>query len=752
MRALAVSALLVGCSADMWQGIRDGIDTWSNLKYNTHFAVNVGDKTGRKFVYNVGNTTMNTRMAAASTSKWPSAAMISNVVNAGHMSYDDKASKYLPWWTTNISDTRVNITLKQMLSFTDGYQEDKFPACSANESVPLLECAQKLYEMTPHTAIPGTTWKYLECHYQFAGAMASAATGMNMHELYEKFLFKPFGMVNTTYGTPPYLNPQLAAGMTSTGNDYERYLQAILKNTVLPKTITDIMETDYTAPPVSPTGMFFGHYCMGNFFECYGYTIGMNISQPRVIPERCAVEKIHSDPGLWGWFPIMDRSREFYMQVAIKENYIKAGIPEYFTMMAKPVINNILNGTDPAKVNRQDLLTAGGGMILRDLFEIDLASNVIPSEQLEEEDAIKSLWTPLHEGLGGWHRQGFSKKFAFNVGNASGTQFTASHGDFFNMRTKVEGASLSKWPAASMISGLVADGTLSFDDLASKYLSWWSTESSDPRSRITLRHLLTFQSGYQEDKEVSCAKNPSGNFLDCAHDLYNALPVGTEPGTNFTYISAHLQFAGAIAAQASGMDMDALFDKYLYKPAGMVDTTWGESPYKNPQVATGIKTTGSDFEGFLKGLLTYSLLPKNVCDEMEKDASAPPVTPSGDGWFGHYGMGHWFECIGYGTPHGASTPVSQKCTEEAIQAGPGLYGYYPLIDRKRGYYMQVVLQESMEKSGIPEYLRIITKPVVDAIMSGKDTAKVNRYDFLKEGGGLLLRDLVYVQKSRDNEL
>eukprot|EP01060_Flectonema_neradi_P039427 TRINITY_DN867_c0_g1_i1.p1 TRINITY_DN867_c0_g1~~TRINITY_DN867_c0_g1_i1.p1 ORF type:complete len:753 (+),score=175.72 TRINITY_DN867_c0_g1_i1:147-2405(+) len=752
MRTIAaVSTLLVGSSAaDIWDSIREGVDTWAKLDYNTHFAVNVGDKTGRKFVYEIGNTTMNTRMQAASSSKWPSAAMISGVVNAGYMSYDDKPSKFLPWWTTDPTDTRSNITLKQMLSFTDGYQQDKFPACAANESVPLVECAKELYEITPHTAIPGTTWKYLECHYQFAGAMASAATNMSMHELYEKFLFKPFGMVNTTYGTPPYLNPQLAAGMTSTGNDYERYLQAILKNTVLPKSITDVMETDYTAPPVSPTGMFFGHYCMGNFFECYGYTIGMNISQPHVIPERCAVEKIHSDPGLWGWFPIMDRSREFYMQVAIKENYIKAGIPEYLTMMAKPVINNILKGVDPATVNRQDLLTAGGGMILRDLFGIDVASKVIPSE-VETDNAIQTIWTPLHEGLGSWHRQGFSKRFAFNVGNASGTQFTSSHGEFFNMRTKVEGASLSKWPAAAMISGLVADGILNFDDLASKHLSWWTTNPSDHRSKITLRHLLTFQSGYQEDKEVACAKDPAGNFIDCVQQLYNALPAGTAPGTNFTYISAHLQFAGAMAVKASGIDIDQLFDKYLYKPAGMVDTTWGKAPYKNPQVATGITTTGSDFEGFLKGLLLYTLLPKAVCDEMEKDYSAS-VTPSGDGWFGHYGMGHWFECIGYGTPNGSSAPISQACQEEAIQAGPGLYGFYPLIDRKRGYYMQVVLQESMEKSGIPEYLRIITKPVVDAIMAGKDSRNVNRYDLLTNGGGLLLRDLVYIQKSRDGEL
>lgn len=39
-------------------------------------------------------------------------------------------------------------------------------------------------------------------------------------------------------------------------------------------------------------------------------------------------------------------------------------------------------------------------------------------------------------------------------------------------------------------------GTLSFDDKANKYLDWWSKDPNDPRSNITLRHLLTFQSGH----------------------------------------------------------------------------------------------------------------------------------------------------------------------------------------------------------------------------------------------------------------
>lgn len=60
-----------------------------------------------------------------------------------------------------------------------------------------------------------------------------------------------------------------------------------------------------------------------------------------------------------------------------------------------------------------------------------------------------------------------------------------------------------------------------------------------------------------------------------------------------------------------------------------------------------------------------------------------------------------------------------------MHADLGGYGYYPLIDRKIGYYLQIVAFESEGSypfSGIPEYLGSAIKPVVDAIMTGEDVS------------------------------
>ena len=308
-----------------------------------------------------------------------------------------------------------------------------------------------------------------------------------------------------------------------------------------------------------------------------------------------------------------------------------------------------------------------------------------------------------------------------------------------------------------MIAGLVNDGTLSFDDHAHKYLDWWTKDPSDPRSRITLKHLLSFTSGYLRDGIASpfCGRLAKEPFLPCAKSLYeNLRNASVEPGTTWTYLGCHLQFAGAMAVAASGLPIFELFERYLYRPFGMTNTTW--TPHDNPQLAVGITTTAHDFESLLHGLLTYAVLPRRVLDVMEMDYSQPPVAPSGDGWFGHYGMGHWWECIGYGTPIEPyeRLPLPDLCMANHIQAGPGLYGYYPLIDRSGGgglagvarppYYFQVALAESTALSGIPEYLRIIAKPLADLIMNGTDLradpARTRRL-LLAQGGVLLRRDL-----------
>lgn len=372
-------------------------------------------------------------------------------------------------------------------------------------------------------------------------------------------------------------------------------------------------------------------------------------------------------------------------------------------------------------------------------------------------NSTRDIWAPLRAGAEAWHALQFDGEFSVNVGNDHGTLFRWESPGFSSSKTRMAGASLSKWPAAIMIAGLVNDGTLHWDDLASKHLSWWTTDPKDPRSRIRLKHLLSFTSGYTANSFAvpwcTLGVAAKDQYMACAKSLYHNLGVKNsyEPGTTWAYLTCHLQFAGAMAVAASGLEIDHLFERYLYRPFNMTSTTW--RPRKSPPLAGGITTTADDFEQMLRRLLTYEVLPKQILDVIETDYSQPPVNPSGDGWFGHYGMGHWWECIGYGTPQKPyeRLKLPQDCLDAAVQAGPGLFGYYPLLDRSEGggaagpkrprYYFQIALQESTSLSGIPEYLRIAAKPVVDAILSGADLETYPKEELLAAGAGLLQRDL-----------
>lgn len=412
----------------------------------------------------------------------------------------------------------------------------------------------------------------------------------------------------------------------------------------------------------------------------------------------------------------------------------------FLQQVTSPFVDYVMEGRDPANpagsdthsVSRHDLLLKGGGITLPQLAQIQ-------GYNMEEVDG----WEGVRPLLDAWQSTGWDVNFSVNAGNTEGTLFTHTEGSV-SMNSRLLGASLSKWPAAMTVSGLVAEGKVNFEDKVNKYLDWWSKDPKDTRSNVTLRNLLTFQSGYVQDGEVLCAEDPSADYLRCARKLYESKTMREHvaPGTTFAYLSCHLQFAGAVAVAASGLNPKELFEKYFYGPLGTNSTTWGQAPFLNPQFATGITTTGNDFEKFLRGMLSYKFLDREVLSYAERDWSAPPVSPCGDGWFGHYGMGHWFDCLGYaaGTAAGSSAALPQYCLDENIQGGPGAYGYFPLIDRNRGYYLQVVLMEDPScRSENPEYLRAVLKPVTDAAAAGKSLPSTT--ELLAKGGGVTLAEI-----------
>jgi len=314
-----------------WDDVDQMIDDFKNV---TRMAFSAGDRSGRKHSYAKGKMTMSKRVAMASSSKFPVVLALAKAIADGHVSFDTKVSDVFSWWTGDTLDIRSRVTLKHLMSFTSGMVINSVG--SGNISCLGLRgifyssegCARQIYNEAPFEAEPGTTWSYHSLHLQVAAAMVAKATGLSLQSFLKEFALKPLGMQRSFWIGAA--NPHVAATLVSCGDDYDSLLRKYLAYEAVPKEIADILEADWTAPPVQPSRLekdkmllnVFGHYSMGLYFECVanitssdasGDALETNVGL-RWRPE-CAAQKRHSDPGAFGYWPLIDRSKDFYMQL-----------------------------------------------------------------------------------------------------------------------------------------------------------------------------------------------------------------------------------------------------------------------------------------------------------------------------------------------------------------------------------------------------------------------------------------------------
>eukprot|EP00428_Durinskia_dybowskii_P013702 CAMPEP_0170214306 /NCGR_PEP_ID=MMETSP0116_2-20130129/6783_1 /TAXON_ID=400756 /ORGANISM="Durinskia baltica, Strain CSIRO CS-38" /LENGTH=460 /DNA_ID=CAMNT_0010464869 /DNA_START=67 /DNA_END=1449 /DNA_ORIENTATION=- len=357
-----------------------------------------------------------------------------------------------------------------------------------------------------------------------------------------------------------------------------------------------------------------------------------------------------------------------------------------------------------------------------------------------------SKWEPLTELLQKWE---FTRNYAIAVGTAEHGRLFMYEGGKFKMSTQIPTGSTSKWPSAMLFAGLVNDGTIkSLDDPVSKYLSWWTRDRRDPRSTVTFRMLLSFTSGFGDghpgeeantraardwrashsiqkapatlqerltleigDEGAIKCNTTTGDIMECARSIYENVKLIGKPGQVYSYNSNHLQIAAAVAVATTGLEIHNVIHKYLLVPYNMTNSYYEG---KCPDFGGSLVTTGYDYENFLAGVLGYRALKKEIIDASEEDAT--PFMASSYTLYGDYGFGHFLWCFD------SVDGMTGACKEAQVHADPGAFGFIPLVDRKHGYYLEVVAAEieptgSYPLSGIPEYLAVAIKPHVDAIMA-----------------------------------
>lgn len=364
------------------------------------------------------------------------------------------------------------------------------------------------------------------------------------------------------------------------------------------------------------------------------------------------------------------------------------------------------------------------------------ASEATPAES--RPPPSEKSWEALTQLLQGWE---FTTNYAVTVGDAKHGRLYTYEGGNFTLHKKIPTGSTSKWPSAMLFAGLVNDGTVaSLSDPVNKYLDWWTKDPSDLRSTVTFEMLLSFTSGFgdghpgeeantraarqwrasqgvprtlrtlKQQAGLKCDQN-KGDITECAKSIYETVKLIGKPGEVYSYNSNHLQLAAGVAVAVTGLDIQEIIQKYLVKPFGMSDSSY---PGSCPDFAGDLFTTGRDYEAFMQGLLSYKALSKDVVEASERDYT--PFLSDIYTLYGNYGFGHFLMCFD------SYEGMTDECRAAQCHMDPGAFGFIPIIDRKYGYYMQVVAAEipptgSYPLSGIPEYLAIAIKPHIDAIMS-----------------------------------
>ena len=116
----------------------------------------------------------------------------------------------------------------------------------------------------------------------------------------------------------------------------------------------------------------------------------------------------------------------------------------------------------------------------------------------------------LQELLDGF---GENSNYALLAGDAAGIRVAVSGGRRGPAASMCEPYliwSATKITTAAAIGAAVAEGYLGWDDRVHQHIDWWTSDETDGRSHVTLKHLLSLSSGFGARSRRAAGLRPSG--------------------------------------------------------------------------------------------------------------------------------------------------------------------------------------------------------------------------------------------------
>ena len=141
--------------------------------------------------------------------------------------------------------------------------------------------------------------------------------------------------------------------------------------------------------------------------------------------------------------------------------------------------------------------------------------------------------------------------------------------------------SVSKTFTSTAVGFAISEGLLSLEDkIVDIFPESVPENPSDTLQRVTLRHLLTMNSGHATDPTY-VIRNGDGDWIRS----FMEWPIKYEPGTCYCYNSLGTYLLSAAVQKVTGQKVVDYLEPRLWKPLGIEKPFWQESP-------AGINTGG----------------------------------------------------------------------------------------------------------------------------------------------------------------
>ncbi|WP_207504532.1 serine hydrolase domain-containing protein [Telluribacter humicola] len=258
------------------------------------------------------------------------------------------------------------------------------------------------------------------------------------------------------------------------------------------------------------------------------------------------------------------------------------------------------------------------------------------------------------------------------------------HGTDMQGTERIRVGSITKPMTATIILKLKEQGKLKLDDKLGDWLP--QTQGNIPKAdQITLRQLLSHTSGIRNlgDDNISfklaLVNRPADVDMTRPDEILKRYvygkPLAYDPGTHFLYSNTGFMLLGMIAEKATQKPLKALYQEFIFTPAGMSDSyiekrddprvarsyldlygdgklidvgDW-EKSYDDGGAAGGVITTVTDLLKFSEALHGGKLLNEQSISEMKGSVKLPSC-PNGDCEYG-LALSTWNLEIGTGYGH-----------------------------------------------------------------------------------------------------